>query len=46
MIAFLAAGTVIACGYEAIATMGVAATILFIVYNHKKNISDLLRRRT
>lgn len=45
MIAVLAAGTVIAFGYDAIATTGATATALFIVYNHRKNISDLLRRQ-
>ena len=41
MIAVLAGGTIIACGYTPAATGGVVATALFIFYNHKQNVAAL-----
>ena len=39
----LMAGTVITCGYQAAAMAGTIATALFIFYNHKQNITELIR---
>ncbi len=38
----LMAGTIIACGYQAAAVTGAVATTLFIFYNHKQNITELI----
>ena len=40
----LAVGTVMACGYQAEAMTGTIITALFIFYNHRQNITELLRR--
>ena len=45
MIAVLAAGTIIAFAYQAIATIGVMATALFIYCSHRQNIQDLFQKR-
>ena len=42
MVAVLAAGTVIASGYDAAAATGAVATASFIYLNHRQNLSDLL----
>jgi glycerol-3-phosphate acyltransferase PlsY len=38
-------GTITACGYEPTATAGTIATALFIFYNHRQNVAELLRRK-
>lgn len=42
MIAVLALGTIIACGHTPGAVAGSLATMLFIIFNHRKNITDML----
>ncbi len=43
MTIILAVGTIIACGYQAVAMTGAIATALFIFYNHKQNITELIQ---
>ena len=45
MIAVLAAGTLLACGTAAHSAAGVLATMALIVWGHKRNILDKLRRQ-
>jgi len=45
MIAVLCAATIIACEYRGWAVIGAIATALFIVWNHRKNISSALNER-
>lgn len=42
MVFAIAAGMVMACGYNLMAVGGTLATVAFIVYNHKVNIKSLL----
>jgi len=44
MVAILAAGTISAFGYNVSATIGAAAA-LFIYFNHRKNIMNLIREK-
>ena len=44
MMVVLMVGTIIACGFHPAATAGTIATALFIFYNHKQNIMELLSR--
>jgi glycerol-3-phosphate acyltransferase PlsY len=37
----LMVGTIIICGYQALATAGAIATALFIFYNHRQNVVEL-----
>jgi len=37
----LMVGTIIICGYQALATAGAIATALFIFYNHRQNVIEL-----
>jgi len=46
MIAVLAAGTIITFSYQAIATIGVMATALFIYCNHRQNVQEIFRKKT
>lgn len=45
MVAILAAGTVIAFGYDVTATTGAVATVFFIYFNHRENIMNLIREK-
>ena len=45
MVAVLAAGTIIAFGYNLPATSGVVATVFFIFFNHRENIMNLIRKK-
>ena len=45
MIAILCAATIMACGYEGWAFIGATATALFIVWNHRENISSAMKER-
>jgi glycerol-3-phosphate acyltransferase PlsY len=45
MISVLAAGTIIINEYNPIASAGTLATVLFILYNHKSNIVEYIKRR-
>ncbi|MBP7738351.1 MAG: glycerol-3-phosphate acyltransferase [Spirochaetes bacterium] len=44
MIAVLALGTIAACDYSAVAAVGSIVTALFIVFNHRKNIMEMMER--
>lgn len=44
MIAVLALGTIAACDYNGTAAAGAIVTALFIVFNHRKNIMDMMER--
>lgn len=37
----LMAGTISACGFQIAATAGTVATFIFIIYNHKRNVTEL-----
>lgn len=45
MVILLAAGTVDACGYDPRAAAGVLITAGLIFHNHKRNMSELMKRR-
>ena len=45
MILILGAGTVIACDYKPAAITGTLLTVIFIMYNHKKNIVALREKK-
>ena len=42
----LMVGTIIICGYQALATAGAIATALFIFYNHRQNVTELFSSAT
>ncbi|MFC1856854.1 glycerol-3-phosphate acyltransferase [Thermodesulfobacteriota bacterium] len=44
MVFILGAGTVAACDYYPLAVAGVSATVALIYYNHKRNVSGLLKK--
>jgi len=44
MIAVLALGTIAACDYSMVAAAGAIVTALFIIFNHRKNIMDMMER--
>ncbi len=46
MIAILAVGTIITFAYQAIATIGAVATILFIFYSHRQNIHEIFQKKS
>lgn len=43
MVTILAAGTIFAFSYDVTATTGVVATVVFIYFNHRENIMNLIR---
>jgi glycerol-3-phosphate acyltransferase PlsY len=45
MVAILAAGTIMALGYDVTATTGAVATVAFIIFNHRENIMNLIREK-
>jgi glycerol-3-phosphate acyltransferase PlsY len=45
MIFALMVGTIIACGYQPSATGGTMVTALFIFYNHRRNVLELIAKR-
>ncbi|HOT44647.1 MAG TPA: glycerol-3-phosphate acyltransferase [Spirochaetota bacterium] len=45
MIAVLALGTIVACGYRPGAVTGAIITVLFIIFNHRKNIEEFLGKK-
>lgn len=45
MIAVLAAGTIVACDYRPAAAAGAIVTVLFIIFNHRKNIGEFLGKK-
>jgi glycerol-3-phosphate acyltransferase PlsY len=42
----LMVGTIIICGYQALATAGAIVTALFIFYNHRQNVTELFSSAT
>ena len=45
MVAILAAGTIFVFGYDVTATIGAMAAALFIYFNHRENIMNLIREK-
>lgn len=45
MVAVLALGTIIACGYRPAAVAASVITALFILFNHRKNLEDFLGKK-
>jgi len=45
MVFILAAGQIIFLNRESAATVGAAATFVLIIFNHRKNISELIKKR-
>lgn len=45
MVTILMAGTIIAFGYDVTATTGAVATMVFIYFNHRENIMNLIREK-
>jgi acyl phosphate:glycerol-3-phosphate acyltransferase len=43
MVAILAAGTIFAFGYNVTAITGALATVVFVYFNHRENIMNLIR---
>ncbi|HNW28845.1 MAG TPA: glycerol-3-phosphate acyltransferase [Spirochaetota bacterium] len=45
MIAVLGMGTIVACDYRPAALAGTVITVLFIIFNHRKNIEEFMGKK-